>query len=193
MFLRLVGALTAQEVNYSQLGREIGMTPQTARRWLQVLAGTFQWFEVPAFKGNLVKRVSSKSKGHVTDTGLTCFHAQITSPRSLGGHPLLGPLFETAMVNELRKQAATLPGLTAWHHWRTAGGAEVDLLLERDATVFPFELKLTANPSRRHASSLTAFRVAHPELRMAPGAIICAVDAPRWITDDVAVIPWNLL
>ena len=32
LFLRLAGALTAQEINYSQLGREIGLTPQSARR-----------------------------------------------------------------------------------------------------------------------------------------------------------------
>jgi uncharacterized protein len=97
------------------------------------------------------------------------------------------------MVNEIRKQAAALPGPTAYRHWRSAGGADVDLLLERDGLIFPFELKLTANPSRRHAMGLSAFRAAHQGLRMAPGAIVCAVEAPRWLTDDVAVIPWNLL
>ena len=33
-FVRLCSALTAQEINYSQLGRDIGLTPQSARRWL---------------------------------------------------------------------------------------------------------------------------------------------------------------
>jgi len=50
-FARLTAALTAQEVNYSQLGREIGVTPQTAQRWLAMLRATFQWFEVPAYHG----------------------------------------------------------------------------------------------------------------------------------------------
>ena len=39
-FLQLVSALTAQEINHSQLGRELGMTPQTAQRWLDILKAT---------------------------------------------------------------------------------------------------------------------------------------------------------
>ncbi|MCU0291051.1 MAG: DUF4143 domain-containing protein [Thermoanaerobaculaceae bacterium] len=193
MFVRLIGTLTAQEVNYSQLGREIGMTPQTAQRWLRVLEGTFQWLAVPAFKGNVVKRVSSKPKGHMTDTGLVCHHALITTPSALAGHPLLGALFETAVACEIRKQAASLPGQTALHHWRSAGGAEVDLILERDGVLHPLEIKLTANPTRRDGRGLAAFRQAHSHLRVAPGALVCAVDRPRWLTEDTGVIPWNLL
>jgi hypothetical protein len=193
MFLRLVAALTAQEINYRQLGREIGMSPQTARRWLKVLDGTFQWFEVPAFQGNLVKRVSSKPKGYLADTGLVCHHAQISSPKALGGHPLLGPLFETAMVNEILKQAGTLPGRTGFHHWRSAGGAEVDLLVERDGVLYPFEIKLTANPSGYDISGLTAFRRAHRDLRIGTAAILCAVERPRWIAEDTVAIPWNTI
>ena len=47
--MRLAAALTSQEMNHSQLGREIGVTPQTAHRWLGILNATFQWFEVPAY------------------------------------------------------------------------------------------------------------------------------------------------
>ena len=191
LFIRLASALTAQEINYSQLGREIGVTPQSARRWLQVLRGTFQWWEAPAFKGNLVKRVSSKPKGYLSDTGLVCHLAQLNSPRALGGHPLLGALFETAMVHEIRKQQACLPGGGAFHHWRSAGGAEVDLLLERDGWLHPFEVKLTANPTRRDAAGLTAFQHAYPHLQIGKAAILCATERAFWITDDVAGLPWN--
>jgi hypothetical protein len=191
MFIRLASALTAQEINYSQLGREIGVTPQSARRWLQVLRGTFQWWEAPAFKGNLVKRVSSKPKGYLSDTGLICHLAQLNSPRALGGHPLLGALFETAMVHEIRKQHACLPGGGAFHHWRSSGGAEVDLLLERDGWFHPFEIKLTANPTRRDAAGLAAFRQSYPHLRIGAAAILCATERAFWITDDVAALPWN--
>jgi predicted AAA+ superfamily ATPase len=74
-----MGALTAQEINYSQLGREIGMTPQTARRWLGIMEGTYQWFSLPAFSGNPAKRVSLRPKGHLADTGLACHHAQVST------------------------------------------------------------------------------------------------------------------
>lgn len=191
MFLRLVSALTSQEINYSQLGREIGMTPQSARRWLDVLRGTFQWHEVPAFKGNLIKRVSGKPKGYLADTGLVCHLARLGSSPALGGHPLLGALFETAMVHEIRKQNATLSRGGAFHHWRTAGGAEVDLILERDGWLHPFEIKLTTHPTKRDASGITALRQAYPHLQIAKAAILCATDRPYWLADDVAALPWH--
>jgi predicted AAA+ superfamily ATPase len=148
---------------------------------------------LPAFSGNPSKRVVSRPKGYLADTGLACFHAQISSPQSLGGHPLFGPLFETAMVCEMMKQAATLPTRPAFHHWRAAGGAEVDLVLERDGVLHPVEIKLTGAPGRRHASGIEAFRAAHPHRQVGRGLMICAIDAPRWLSDEVLAIPWNLL
>lgn len=192
-FIGLITALTAQEINYSQLGREIGITPQTSKRWLQILEATFQWSALPAFSGNPVKRVSSRPKGYLSDTGLACYHARLSAPKMLGSHPLFGALFETAMVQELRKQIAALGVATSWYHWRSAGGAEVDLLLEKDDTLYPFEFKLTTNPTRRDGSGIAAFRAAYPNRRIGMGALVCAVDRPRWIMNDILAIPWNLV
>ena len=192
-FYGLICALTAQEINFSQLGREIGMTPQTAKRWLAILEATFQWFSMPAFSGNLIKRVSLRPKGHIADSGLAAYFARISSPKALGGHPLYGALFESSMVQEISKQAATLALRPAFYHWRSAGGAEVDLLLERDGILYPFEFKLTTQPGKQDASGLRAFKAAYPARKIGLGAIICAVERPRWLSDDVLAIPWNLL
>lgn len=192
-FIGLMTALTAQEINYSQLGREIGITPQTSKRWLQILEATFQWFALPAFSGNAIKRVSLRPKGHLSDTGLACYHARLSAPRMLSSHPLFGALFESGMVQELRKQATAFGISPSWYHWRSAGGAEVDLLLEKDDTIFPFEFKLTTNPSKRDVSGLTAFKNAYPGRHAGKGAIVCAVEKPRWITEDIMAIPWGIL
>jgi len=192
-FIGLMTALTGQEINYSKLGREIGITPQTSRRWLQILEATYQWRSLPAFSGNAVKRVSSRPKGHLADTGLACYHARLSSSQMLASHPLFGALFETAMVQELQKQVSAQGMSVSWHHWRSAGGAEVDLILERDDTLYPFEFKLTTNPSRRDTSGIAAFKTAYPNRRIGNGAIICAVDQSRWLSDEVLAIPWNLL
>lgn len=190
LFMRLASTLTAQEINHSQLGREIGMTPQTSRRWLQVMRATFQWLEIPAYQGNMIKRVSSKPKGYLADTGLACQMSQFSSPKSLAGHPYTGALFETAMVHEIRKQCARLSG-GAFYHWRSSGGAEVDLLLERDGVFHPFEFKLKSNPSPSDASGITAFRAAYPQLKVGAGAILCGTILPFWVTKEVAALPWN--
>jgi len=191
-FLQLCAALTAQEVNRSHLGRELGVTPQTADRWLNLLKATYQWFEVPAYSGNAVKRVSSKPKGYLADTGLAC-HAQIlSSPAMLGGHPSLGALFETAVVAEIRKHThamSTPPGL---HHWRSSGGAEVDLLLERDGVFFPIEMKASSTPSRRDTSGITAFRKTYPQLRIEKGLVIAPTKKILQLSENDWAIPWDL-
>ena len=171
-FVQLASAMNACEINYSQLGRDLGITPQTARRWLALLRATFQWHEAPAYSGNAIKRISGKSKGYMADTGLACHLLQLSSPAALSGHPQTGALFESAVVAEIRKMSALESVPPALYHWRTHGGAEVDLLLERDGSFYPMEIKLTTNPTRKDARGVAALRATYPNLKIAPGLVI---------------------
>lgn len=191
-FVRLAAALTAQEINASQVGRELGITPQTARRWLDLLVATFQWHEVPAYSGNAVKRVSGKAKGYFGDTGLACWAQAISTPAALGGHPMWGHLFESFVVSELRKQIAMLSPAPRLHHWRSAGGAEVDLLLERDGRFFPIEIKSKTRIARADARGIKAFRESYPALSVAPGLVIAPCERMERISDSDYAIPWDL-
>lgn len=191
-FVRLAAALSAQEVNASHLGRELGITPQTARRWLDLLVATFQWHEVPAYAGNVIKRVSGKPKGYFSDTGLACWAQAISTPAALGGHPLWGHLFESFAVSELRKQIATISPAPRLHHWRSAGGAEVDLLLERDGCFFPIEIKAKTRVSRADTRGIKAFRETYPGLKVAPGLVIAPCERMERISEQDFAIPWDL-
>jgi len=192
-FVRFAAALTAQEINYSQFGREIGISPQTARRWLDMLKATFQWFDVPAYSGNNVKRVSNKPKGFIADTGFACTAQLISSPIALGGHPMLGALFETAVAAEIRKQCALLSPKPQIYHWRSASGAEVDLLLERDGRFFPMEVKVKSQPTKRDAQGMKALRNSYPKLDIQPGLVIAPTDRFLKISEDAFAIPWNTI
>ena len=74
-----------------------------------MFAATFQWFEIPAFSGNTIKRISAKPKGYISDTGLACHALTISAPSVVAGHPQWGSLFETSVVVELRKQMRLIP------------------------------------------------------------------------------------
>ena len=190
-FARLAAALTAQEVNHSQLGREIGVTPQTAQRWLAMLRATFQWFEVPAYHGNTIKRISGKPKGYIADTGLACSLQMISTPRTLGGHPLVGSLFETLVAAEVRKLSATLATPPSLYHWRSHGGGEVDLLLERDGRFHPIEIKLTTKPSKSDTRGIAALRETYPKLNVAPGLVVCPVERTQRLNETDYALPWD--
>lgn len=190
-FVQLAAALTAQEINHSQLGRELGVTPQTAQRWLATLRATFQWFEAPAYHGNTIKRLSAKPKGYLSDTGLACSLQSISTPGTLSGHPLAGALFESAVVAEIRKLASTLPTPPNLYHWRSYAGAEVDLLLERDGMFYPIEVKLSSRPSPRDTRGLQAFRETYPRLKIAPGLVIAPVERMERLSDTEYALPWD--
>ena len=189
-FTQLVSALTAQEVNYSQLGRDIDITPQTAKRWLNILQATFQWFEIPAYSGNTIKRISGKPKGYIADTGLACTLNMISSHTALGGHPMTGALFETAVVSEIKKLSDILPPL-GMYHWRSHGASEVDLILEQNGIFYPIEIKLTSNPTSKDTRGITAFQKTYPNLKIAPGLVICTCEKFIRITENNYAIPWD--
>lgn len=191
-FLRLACALTAQELNLSQLGREIGIAPATARHWLQVLIQSFQWLELPAYQGNVIKRLSRRPKGHVVDTGLACTLLRIPSPEALAAHPLFGALFESFVVQTFRKQAERLGMLPGFYHWRSGGGAEVDLVLELDARLYPVEIKASTRLSGHDTRGLMAFRATYPA-QSAPGLIVYAGDTVRQVSEGIWAVPWRAL
>ncbi|MBD3390792.1 MAG: DUF4143 domain-containing protein [Chitinivibrionales bacterium] len=190
-FFRLLCALTAQELNYRQLGRELSVHPQTVERWRNIIVSTFQWFQLPAFHGNAIKRLSSKPKGYLSDTGLVCFALSINTPGALADNPLRGHLFETAAIAELRKSLAALHRSATLYHWRTHAGAEVDCILEYDGTLYPMEIKLSTHPSRRDATGLRAFRDTYPSRKIGAGIILSPIEQAYALSEHDYVVPWD--
>jgi hypothetical protein len=163
----------------------------TAHRWLQTLHYTYQWREVWPYSGNLIKRVSKKRKGYMRDTGMICYLQRIPSHEALLGHPLLGPLFETFCVNTIFKLLAGLPFEVNVYHWRSAHGAEVDLLLEYNNTFYPIEFKCKASLNRYDARGLQSFREAYPELNIREALILYTGSIPYWVDNQTLAWPWN--
>lgn len=188
----LLAALTGQEINYAQLGREIGVSPATAQRWLQLLIYTYQWREVQPYHGNVIKRISSKPKGFFSDTGMACYLQRISSPAALAGHPLLGALFETFCFAIIRTLATILPTAPLLYHWRTGAGAEVDLILELDDKLYPIEMKCKTNLTKHDTRGIQAFRQTYPHKKIMPGLILYAGTMCYRVSEDVVAVPWHV-
>ncbi|MES2345065.1 MAG: ATP-binding protein [Chlamydiota bacterium] len=192
-FLGICSSLTAQEINASHLGREIGVSPHTARRWLDLLTFTYQWHELLPYHGNTIKRISGKKKGYFKDTGFACYLQKIESPESLAISPKLGSIFETWVVNYIHQQFAMLTVPPNTYHWRSAGGAEVDLILERNGKFYPIEMKCKTNLTKADLSGLKAFRSSYLKMNIMPGLVIYAGSESYKLDEDTLALPWNLL
>ena len=73
------------------------------------------------------------------DTGLICHLMGISSPIALAGHPSFGNIFESWAVCWIARMAEAIQAPPQFYHWRTNGGAEVDLVLQR-ATIRRYAL-----------------------------------------------------
>jgi uncharacterized protein len=191
-FLGLSAALCAQEINASLLGREIGITPATSRRWLDLLENTYQWKELFPYHGNTIKRISGKRKGFWRDTGLCCYLQRISSPDTLAVSPLRGPLFESWVTNLILRMSSNLSMPPQFYHWRTSGGAEVDLILELDGCLFPIEMKCKTNLTQHDTRGLRAFRETYGT-KVAPAIIVYAGHECFQLNETTTAIPWHAL
>ena len=192
-FFRLCGALSAQEVNYNQVGRDIGVTPQTAKRQLDILRLTFQWIEVPPYSGNTVKRISGKPKGYLSDTGLLCGSLFLSSPEAVPSHPRWGSIVETFIVLDILKTLSHLNTEPGVYHWRSHGGAEVDLILEQNGTLFPIEVKSTYRPTKKDALGIKSFRDTYKNVRTGEGIVIHLGPDNFRIAEGVTAISYTCL
>jgi len=192
-FFQLLGALSTTEINASQLGRDLDIDRRTALAWKSVLESTYQWTEIPAFSRNPVKRVTGKSKGVFSDTGMLCHLQRIASPEMIAGHPLQGRIIETWVITEILKICSAWDTMPGFYHYRSAGGAEVDLILEMNGRLFPVEIKSKAHPSRKDAGGIKSFRQAFPEENIGDGLLVCAAAQPYRISEDILALPWHRL
>lgn len=191
-FLSLLAALTAQEVNFSELGRELGISSKTAQRWLQLLVHTYQWSELQPFHMNAIKRLSSKPKGIISDTGIACYLQRISSPDALAASPMRGAFFESFCFNMIKGFCSALPIMPNFYHWRTLAGAEVDIIIEVDGKFYPIEVKSATTISKQDVRGIEAFKETYPHLNIAPGVVLYAGDELYRVTEDIIAVPWNL-
>ncbi len=71
-FVALCAGRTSQLLNYSSLGTDAGVTHPITKAWLSVLEATFLVHQLPAWDGNVRKRMVRTSKLHFVDSGLAC-------------------------------------------------------------------------------------------------------------------------
>jgi predicted AAA+ superfamily ATPase len=142
---------TGHALNYSSLAREVGVTPNTAHRFVQYLEMSYQVILVQPWFKNKLKRLSKMPKLHYLDPGI-----QRTLVGNVNPH-LSGSEFESAIVAEMYKQLQYIDIHTSLYHLRTSDGREVDLLIETPHGYYAFEIKMTSNynhTDNRHLRNL---------------------------------------
>ncbi len=140
-FLKLCAGRVGQVVNFSDLGRDCGITYHTAKAWLSVLEASFIVFMLSPHYKNFSQRVIKSKKIYFYDTGLLCSLLKIESKDQLSNHYLRGGIFESYIISELVKKRLNQGKESNCYYWRDSKGHEVDCILEEAGKVIPVEIK----------------------------------------------------
>ncbi len=146
-FLKLCAGRTAQEINYSSLGADAGVSHNTARSWLSILEASYIIHRLPAWHANIRKQVTKAAKLHFLDSGLVCHLLGIHDPQQLQYHPLRGAIFESWTIAEIYKTLAHAGKRATMFHYRESRGIEFDALVADDDCLHAIEIKSGATPS----------------------------------------------
>jgi predicted AAA+ superfamily ATPase len=141
-FWAMLAHFHGQLWNGAELGRSLGVSQTSCRRYLDLLQGVFMVRLLQPWHANLLKRQVKAPKLYIRDTGLLHQLLQIGDRDALLCHPRLGASWEGFVVEQL---LATWRPEGAWF-WATHGGAELDLLVSRGGRRIGVEIKRADAP-----------------------------------------------
>jgi len=114
-------------LNASRLAAGLAISAQSVTRYIDLLADLLLVRRLSPFHANLGKRLVKSPKVYVRDSGLVHALLGIADHDALAGHPVVGASWEGFVIENL---LAAAPAGTRASFYRTAAGAEIDLLLE---------------------------------------------------------------
>lgn len=128
--LMLVAARTGGLLNTEELARSVKLSAVTLHRYLDLLKTLFLVHLVPAWSGNLGKRMVKSPKIYLTDTALQLFMLNVNFERLSKDVNLIGNVIENFVVLELLKQMSWSDLNIQMFHYRDYAQSEVDIVLE---------------------------------------------------------------
>jgi predicted AAA+ superfamily ATPase len=177
-FVRAAALRAGQLLSYADLARDVGIAPNTAKRWLSVLEASHQVFLLEPYHRQRTKRLIKAPKVYFADTGLLCHLLGFHALADLQAHPMWGAVWENFVAAEVRKRLLDTGARPSLWFWRTAGGDEVDLLVEHGPERFAvIEAKVTAHPDATSLKGIHALTQEYGPEAVRFARVVCRTDS----------------
>jgi len=173
-FLTACAARTGSQVNYAELAKDVGISAPTAKQWLSILLTSGIIILVEPYFNNALKRIVKSPKMYFMDTGLCAYLTRWDSPETLEVSAMTGQFFETYAVSEIIKSYYNCGKRPHVFFYRDTDKKEIDLILEENNTLHPFEIKKSASPDRNVVQRFETLRRTKKEI--GTGGVICMTD-----------------
>lgn len=168
-----------QLLNYSKLAGSLGLTDHTVRSYIELLNGAFMVRVLPPMHANLKKRLVKSPKVYIRDSGILHTMLGLEIANDLFGHPVYGASWEGFVIENI---LANLKPQVNTSFYRTAKGAEIDLVLEKGDSRLAVECKASSAP--RVARS---FHTAVQDIDATLAFVVAPVEDRYPIADNIEV------
>lgn len=183
-FMQSAAITNGMLLNYSNAARETGVSVKTIREYYQILEDTLVGRQLLPWKKSKKRRLIETSKFFFFDVGIV---SDLQNYKSLTpGTGEYGRAFEHFILQECWAYRHYSRKDFPITFWRTASGAEVDLILG-DAQV-AMEIK-SSESAREKSKGLHLFRDEH---KCKNSLIISRDPVPRKLSSDINVLPWQV-
>ena len=190
-FVKTAAARTGQLLNYNDMAKDVEVSVNTIKSWISVLETSGLIFLLPPYYNNIANRALKTPKIYFTDTGLCSFLCGWETAETLAHGAMSGSILETYIISEIVKSYRHNGLLANLYFYRDRDNKEIDLLIERNGSFYPIEIKRSASPKLddvKHFNILPLLKVPTGK-----GAIICLYDKILPLNSQTNIIPVEYL
>ncbi len=191
-FLRAAAFRAGQLLSYSELARDVGIAPNTARAWLSILETSRQVFLLEPYHTHGARRVVKTPKLYFTDTGMLLYLLGFAQWDDVTRHAMWGAVWENLVVAEIRKYYLNAGRRPPLWFWRTQQREEVDLLIETGPKRFrAIECKTAARIEGKALKGFAALEKDFGESALERAAVVCRTPQAYPLTPEsrIAAVP----
>ncbi|MEQ1880109.1 MAG: ATP-binding protein [Burkholderiales bacterium] len=180
-FWQMLAHLHGQLWNASRLAASFGVSAPTVEHYRDILESTYMLRRLPPCHANSGKRLVKSAKMYLRDSGLLHALLGITSLNDLAGHPIVGASWEGWALEQI---AQLIKPQWQLSFYRTAAGAEMDVVAENGRRKIGFEIKFSSAPTLSKG-----FWSALSDLQLEQAYIVAPVQSAYPLAPNVEVVP----
>lgn len=194
-FMTAVASRSGELLNYSNIAQGVGITVDTAKRWITILQASGIVYLLQPYHHNHLKRVIKTPKVYLLDTGLMAYLTKWLTAETLQHGAKSGQFLETFVVGEILKSFYNKGLEPPVYFYRDTNQKEIDLIIEHNGVIYPIEIKSTANPNKKQVSSFKTLKQQLPadEITVGNGVIINQYPKMLWLDTDLVALPIDYL
>ncbi len=182
-FLFVVAAKNGEFLDYAKLGNQAGITQKTATRFFEILEDSLLVFRLESYSKNSFRRLVQHPKYYFFDTGV--LNSLIGSYKISADRR--GYLFESWIITSIRNLLVSKTTNFRMSTYRSASGAEVDLILNIGDIELAIEIKASQNVGKSDLLGLISFAEVSEN---SPTKMIIYLGEYAKKIDDVSVLPY---